>query len=64
MNSEQTKLRQKFLTTATTLKRDTGAPDSDLVGAMLSAAHAFALRRDPTPRYIESIFDAPHKVQP
>ena len=48
-----------FLHTATQAKRDSGAPDSSIVGAMLSAAHGFALRRDPTPRYIDAIFESP-----
>lgn len=57
MNDAQARLRRLFLTTAKEVKRTTGAPDDDVIGAMLSAAHGFALRRDPTIRCIEEIFD-------
>jgi hypothetical protein len=60
MDERHTKLRLEFLDQASTAKRATGLPDSAIVGAMLSAAHGFALRRDPTERYISSLFRDPH----
>lgn len=57
MDQKATDLRRRWLDEATEAKRHTGLPDQAIVGAMLSAAHGFALRRDPTPRYIESLFE-------
>ena len=60
MNEQTSRLRRKWLAEANEAKRNTKLPDNEIVGAMLSAAHGFALRRDPTERYIESIFRDPH----
>jgi len=56
MNEQTSRLRRRWLAEATEAKRATRLPDNEIVGAMLSAAHGFALRRDPTERYIESLF--------
>ena len=60
MNEQTSRLRHRWLAEATEAKRNTRLPDSEIVAAMLSAAHGFALRRDPVPRYLESIFHDPH----
>jgi hypothetical protein len=52
VKNHQADLRTRFIQAATSAKRECGAPDSQVVAAMLSAAHAVALRSDPTREYI------------
>ena len=63
MNEQTSALRLKWLAEANEAKRNTRLPDTEIVGAMLSAAHGFALRRDPTERYISALFRDPHDAE-
>ena len=58
MNPTQAKLTRLFLGTATKARSAQGARDADLVPAMLAAAHAVAMRRDPTWAFIADQFEA------
>jgi hypothetical protein len=55
MNQKQASLTRLFLGTANEA-RTTGARDDDLIPALLAAAHATAMRGDPTWQRIGDMF--------
>lgn len=62
MNDRQAALTRMFIGTASQARTSTGATDDDLVPAMLAAAHACAMRDDPTWSYISELFSDAEKT--